>query len=64
MGRISKEIKEQRLKDAAADLNEALEEAYPVLYDAMCYLPKPEQKQQARAAYDKAKVALFKALKG
>jgi hypothetical protein len=64
MGRVTKEIKEQRLKDAASDLNEALEEAYPVLYDAMCYLPKQEQKQQARAAYDKAKLALYKAFKG
>ena len=54
----------QRIRDAAPDLMEALEDAYPVLFDAMCYLQKPEQKQQAKAAYEKAKLAIYKAVKG
>jgi hypothetical protein len=57
-------IKAQRIADAAPDLMEALEDAYPILWDAVCYLPKPEQKQQAREAYTKAKLALYKAVKG
>ena len=61
---VTKAIKAQRILDAAPDMMEALEDAYPILYYAMAYLPKPEQKQEARAAYDKAKIALYKAATG
>jgi hypothetical protein len=61
-GKVDKKI--QRIRKAAPELLDALVEAYPILFEAINYLPTRELKEKAESAYQKAKLAISKAVSG